>query len=161
METSTTNLAAAAETDLPPQTWAVLTAAVAEMASKLFPNSTVALRVMDDAAIRRLNCDFLGVDAATDVLSFPADNTYPADHAGDIALSWESAVRQAKVNNHTAEAEAVELLAHGLLHLAGLDHGTASARRRMEARTADLLDYVSQRGAGCEIISSEVDAFGR
>jgi probable rRNA maturation factor len=77
-----------------------------------------------DATVRRLNRDFRGKNKPTDVLSFPAPSAFAGQHAGDLAISLETAVRQAATYNHPLAAEIKILLLHGLLHLAGLDHET-------------------------------------
>ena len=77
-----------------------------------------------DKEIRRLNRQFRGENKPTDVLSFPAANllqsTKPAER--DIAISVETARRQAAVQGHALTCELKVLILHGLLHLAGHDH---------------------------------------
>jgi probable rRNA maturation factor len=80
----------------------------------------------DDATLRRLNRQFRSKDKATDVLSFPASAS-PAFRvekqlAGDLAISLETAARQAKRFGHRLGDEVRVLMLHGLLHLAGFDH---------------------------------------
>ncbi len=95
-----------------------------------------------DAELKRLNRTFRGKNKSTDVLSFPAD-AIPGlpeihQHAGDLAISLETAARQAASFGHPLETELRILLLHGLLHLAGLDHETDSgemASRESELRT--------------------------
>jgi probable rRNA maturation factor len=77
-----------------------------------------------DATLRRLNRDFRGKNKATDVLSFPAPPAFADQHAGDLAISLETAARQAATFDHPLAAEVKILLLHGLLHLAGFDHET-------------------------------------
>jgi probable rRNA maturation factor len=120
--------------------------AAQHMAASVFPHSHAALRVTDAAGIRALNREYRGVDAPTDVLSFPSGETSPAAFVGDIALSWEATTRQAEVHGHSAEAEACALVAHALLHLAGWDHHNDADQARMDARTRELC-----RGAGYEV----------
>jgi probable rRNA maturation factor len=85
---------------------------------------------MDDAAIAGLNRAFRRHDAPTDVLSFPAET---AGYAGDIAISLDTARRQARARRHSLDQEIRILLLHGLLHLAGYDHETDDgAMRRRE-----------------------------
>jgi probable rRNA maturation factor len=87
-----------------------------------------------DEAIRNLNRNFRRKDKATDVLSFPAAEGIEGV-AGDLAISLETAFRQAKEHRHTMEMETRVLLLHGLLHLAGYDHETDhGTMRRKEAR---------------------------
>lgn len=87
----------------------------------------VTVLLADDARLKTLNRTFRGKNKATDVLSFPAaqnDETTPADPriAGDLAISVETAARQAAEHGHALEDELRVLTLHGLLHLAGYDH---------------------------------------
>jgi probable rRNA maturation factor len=79
----------------------------------------------DDATLKRLNRTYRGKNKATDVLSFPAAyNEFAGDDqtAGDLAISLETAARQAATYGHSLRDEVRILLLHGLLHLHGLDH---------------------------------------
>lgn len=87
----------------------------------------------DDAEIARLNRDFRGKDAPTDVLSFPwqsdsetiaAAGGAMAGFLGDIVISVETAQSNAAAENHPVETEIYQLILHGALHLAGYDHAT-------------------------------------
>ena len=67
----------------------------------------------------------------------PAQASAAPIHAGDLALSLDTAARQARALGHTLEIEVRILLLHGLLHLAGYDHETdhgAMAAREEELR---------------------------
>jgi len=90
----------------------------------------------DDRTLRRLNREFRGKDKATDVLSFPAAAELAGGHAGDLAISLETAARQAKEHGHALRDEVRVLLLHGLLHLSGMDHETD--RGEMAASEAEL-----------------------
>ncbi len=69
-----------------------------------------------DAAIQDLNRQFRRKNKPTDVLSFPAESLGEEDaYAGDLAVSLDTAARQAEACGHS-------LLLDGLLHLAGFDH---------------------------------------
>ncbi|HUY81556.1 MAG TPA: rRNA maturation RNase YbeY [Acidobacteriaceae bacterium] len=84
---------------------------------------SVTVLLTDDAEIRRLNRDFLGRDKATDVLSFPAGEDHGRSRmAGDLAISVETAAREAALREHTLDTELRILMLHGVLHLAGYDH---------------------------------------
>lgn len=83
--------------------------------------STATIAFVSDKAIRQLNRQFRGVDKATDVLSFPADDEDKLN-LGDIAISVETAARQAKENGLKFDEEVAQLILHGLLHLSGYDH---------------------------------------
>jgi probable rRNA maturation factor len=89
-----------------------------------------------DAELKRLNKSFRGKNKSTDVLSFPTPPEIARHHAGDLAISLETATRQAAAYGHTLRDEVRILLLHGLLHLAGEDHETD--RGRMATREAAL-----------------------
>jgi probable rRNA maturation factor len=90
----------------------------------------------DDPTLRHLNKTFRGKNKTTDVLSFPAPSAFAAKHAGDLAISLETAARQAATHGHPLSDEIKILLLHGLLHLSGEDHETDSGE--MAAREATL-----------------------
>jgi probable rRNA maturation factor len=89
----------------------------------------------DDATLRRLNKTFRGKNKATDVLSFPAAEN-PDGHAGDLAISLDTAARQAAAFGHSLRDEVRILLLHGLLHLSGMDHEVDKGE--MAAREGEL-----------------------
>jgi probable rRNA maturation factor len=97
--------------------------------------ATLAVRITDDAELRRLNRDFSAHDTVTDVLSFQGEGP----HLGDLAISWPAVVRQAGLHGHTAETELALLCVHGLMHLLGWDHGSAAQRREMTRITLAAL----------------------
>ena len=90
----------------------------------------------DDPALRRLNRRFRGKNKPTDVISFPAPPEIAAQHAGDLAISVETAQRQAEEQGHSLRDEVRVLLLHGLLHLSGMDHETDKGE--MASREAEL-----------------------
>jgi len=103
----------------------------------------VQVLLADDATLKRLNRTFRGKNKATDVLSFPAGATTvffgePDGPmlAGDLAISLETAARQAAQYGHSLRDEVRVLLLHGVLHLAGFDHEADSGE--MAAREAQL-----------------------
>jgi probable rRNA maturation factor len=77
---------------------------------------------------------------------------------GDIVISIDTARAQARMAGRTLEAEATMLLAHGLLHLLGLDHRNTQELRRMQART-DLL--VAAALTGEKRVGNPTGATGR
>ncbi len=87
----------------------------------------VTVVLVDDATIHRRNLLDRGVDAPTDVLSYPTgepdDEGFPTvDHLGDIFISIDTATRQAAERGVGVEQEVLVLAAHGLTHLRGFDH---------------------------------------
>lgn len=97
----------------------------------------------DDEELHRLNRDFLGIDAPTDVLSFPASETDPetgAAYLGDIILSIPRADAQAQAAGHPLADEARLLVVHGVLHLLGHDHAEPEEKAKMWLAQAEIMD---------------------
>jgi probable rRNA maturation factor len=84
----------------------------------------VSVMLTGDEELRRLNREFRGKNRPTDVLSFPAPDPLKGHKplAGDLAVSVETAARQAAEFGHPLQTELEILLLHGLLHLGGYDH---------------------------------------
>jgi probable rRNA maturation factor len=100
------------------------------------------LVLADDEQLHRLNRDYLGVDAPTDVLSFPASETDPETgrrYLGDILLSIPRAEAQARAAGHSLADEAQLLVVHGVLHLLGHDHAEAGEKTKMWKAQAEIL----------------------
>lgn len=96
----------------------------------------------DDDFIAELNKTTRGKDKPTDVLSFPqyepkelkkalSDPTVQAIPLGDIVISVQTAIRQAKEHDVSLDDELRRLLVHGLLHLLGYDHERSSYQARL------------------------------
>ena len=103
----------------------------------------------DDARLQTLNRDYLGIDAPTDVLSFPASETDPetgARYLGDIIISIPRAEAQAKSAGHPLEAEVQLLVVHGVLHLLGHDHAEAEEKTKMWKAQAEVLERLGLSG---------------
>jgi len=99
--------------------------------------------------LQRLNRDYLGVDAPTDVLSFPASETDPETgrrYLGDILLSIPRAEAQARAAGHPLADEARLLVVHGVLHLLGHDHAEADEKARMWKAQGEILERLGVRG---------------
>src|SRR5665213_3757660 len=99
----------------------------------------VEVLLASDRTLRRLNRTFRGKDKATDVLSFPASREFAGEHGGDLAISLDTAQRQADAFGHSLRDEVRVLLVHGLLHLSGMDHevdGGEMAKREGALREA-------------------------
>ncbi|HEY0794770.1 MAG TPA: rRNA maturation RNase YbeY [Acidisarcina sp.] len=102
-------------------------------AQKAVPlRGVVSILLTSDEAVRDLNHRFRHKNKPTDVLSFPAvdlgdldpnlSKRRPQKIAGDMAISIETAARQAHSHGHDLALEIKILILHGLLHLSGLDH---------------------------------------
>jgi probable rRNA maturation factor len=106
-------------------------------------DADITIVLTDDRQLHELNRDFLGVDAPTDVLSFPASESDPetgAAYLGDILISIPRAAEQAEASGHPLEAEVQLLVVHGVLHLLGHDHAEAEEKARMWQEQAKVLE---------------------
>jgi probable rRNA maturation factor len=107
------------------------------------PDADLTLVLTGDSRIQAFNRDFLGKDAPTDVLSFPADEPDPETgrrYLGDVIVSLPRATEQAGERGHSVEAEVQLLVVHGVLHLLGHDHAEAGEKARMWAAQAEVLE---------------------
>ena len=101
------------------EAWSTFAVRVLDAIGKSDSSATIAF--VSDKRIRELNRQFRGVNKATDVLSFPAEEKL---NLGDVAVSVDTAAVQAKENGLTFDGEIAQLILHGLLHLCGYDHET-------------------------------------
>ena len=114
-----------------------------------FPfDAEVNVTFVDDKEIHRLNLVNRSVDRPTDVLSFPLaeDGEYDTDPEtdlvmlGDVVISMETAVRQAKEYGHSLTREIAFLTVHSCLHLLGYDHMNEDDEKDMFSRQEKALD---------------------
>ena len=105
-------------------------------------DSDLSIVLTDNEHLQELNLNYLGIDAPTDVLSFPASETDPetgARYIGDILISIPRAQNQAEAAGHPLEAEVQLLVVHGTLHLLGHDHAAAEEKSAMWKAQAEIL----------------------
>lgn len=103
--------------------------------AKNFKDRTLAVLLTDDAAMRRLNAQWRGIDKPTNVLSFPPApdaSRQPVKSLGDIAIAGETAAREAEEEGKPIADHVSHLAVHGFLHLLGYDHDTDAAAETME-----------------------------
>ena len=112
----------------------------------------ISVTLTDDEGIHELNARFRGVDAPTDVLSFPLfdfegeTDEPPIDELGenmlgDIVLNLDRARAQAEEFGHSFEREAAFLTVHSMLHLLGYDHETGEEDEAdMRARQSAIME---------------------
>ena len=105
----------------------------------------VTIAFVDDDSMTELNKRFRGRKKTTDVLTFPADDSYNEPSAsgrplGDIVISVDQARRQAADEKHSLATEIRYLVVHGVLHALGYDHETDSGE--MNALEVQLRELV-------------------
>jgi probable rRNA maturation factor len=104
--------------------------------------------IVDDAAIREINRDYLDRDRPTNVIAFAMQEGEGAgvqpDVLGDVVISAETAARDAAEAGTSFVSELYFLLLHGILHLLGYDHerGSASDAERMERRESEIFALI-------------------
>ncbi len=106
-------------------------------------NKDLTIYLTNDDEISVLNKTWMGKDGATDVLSFPSEETDPDsgnEYLGDIVISIERTVEQSVVNGNTNLEECTLLAIHGLLHLLGFDHYTEEEKKEMWFHQSAILD---------------------
>jgi probable rRNA maturation factor len=109
-------------------------AATAALQHEGISSAALSLLITDSETVRRLNARYRGIDAPTDVLSFPLE---PVAHVplGELVISVEYAANRASEYENSLDNEIALLFIHGLLHLLGYDHETdrGEMRKREEA----------------------------
>lgn len=127
-------------------------ATLARLPKTLPTRCAITLLLTSDAAIRRLNRDFLGVDKPTNVLAFPqfaprqmarVKTSNRPVYAGDIAISYQYSVAEAKKDRKITVNHITHLLIHGILHLFGYDHISDAKAGRMEGLEKKIMADLS------------------
>jgi len=106
--------------------------------NKLVSTKDLELILCDNLEIRELNKEHRGIDAPTDVLSFPLEE-FPHAPLGTIIISIDYAKEISSKLGHSVEEEIALLFIHGLLHLSGMDH--ESDNGQMRQREIDLIEH--------------------
>ena len=121
---------------------------------QLKDNTEMSVTITTNPAIKKLNKQYRGVDRATDVLSFAAEESgdetpivmdpelaaeLPAN-LGDLFVSIDKVAEQAKFLGHSTDQELGFLVVHGFLHLNGYDHEQPADEQRMFALQRAILD---------------------
>lgn len=106
---------------------------------------TFELKLVDDGEIARLNSVFMGCIGPTNVLSFPAGGSEEqegdSNSLGSLALSVDALSREVDLYGQAPIGHLARLLAHGILHLAGYDHGDEMYDLTDAAVDRVLLEY--------------------
>lgn len=117
----------------------------------LFGETEVSVTFMFDRDLQKLNNEYRGIDAPTDVISFALEEMSEGEIAiiaeqgmptvlGDIIISVDTARRQAEEYGHDLNREIGFLALHGFLHLLGYDHLNQSDETKMFTRQKEILE---------------------
>jgi probable rRNA maturation factor len=111
----------------------------------------LSVTLVSDEEIWRIDKEYRGVDRPTDVISFAYDDEKSEtgsaiDDLGEIVISLDTAIRQAKEFKHPTEREIAFLFIHGFLHLLGYDHMKSEKdAEEMFALQNEILDSFAYR----------------
>lgn len=105
---------------------------------------TVSILFASDETVRVLNRDYRQKDRPTNVLSFPSDPVPGLPEAfqplGDLALAYQTCLREADEKAVPPETHVSHLIVHGLLHLLGYDHISEEEAEIMEDLERRILE---------------------
>ncbi len=121
----------------------------------------ISVLLTSDNGIQEINREQRGIDAPTDVLSFPMFDLSPGERPdpdtdadpesgcvplGDMAISMERVAAQAKEYGHSNRRELSYLVVHSVLHLLGYDHmDEGPQKEQMRAREEEILSKLGQK----------------
>ena len=101
--------------------------------------------IIDNDSIHKINKKYRNIDRETDVITFALEDNKQIDTKdvrvlGDIYISYDRVVSQAKEYNHSTRREICFLAVHGLLHLLGYDHMNKEDEEVMFGLQKELLN---------------------
>lgn len=119
-------------------------------------DAEISVTLTDNKEIRNINSEHREIDKETDVLSFPlydfeTPSVFSEDQVlidgdvrvlGDIVISVEKIIEQAKEYGHSAEREMSYMTVHSMLHLLGYDHMTDEDKKLMRSREDAVMEYI-------------------
>lgn len=125
-----------------------------------FENWELSISFVESEEIRRLNQEFRSIDKSTDVLSFPQqewDEPVTLEHPfkqpktktpipfmlGDLVISLDDALANARDIGHELDRETGFLLVHGILHLCGHDHIDPEEEELMTSQQRQLMEKMT------------------
>ncbi len=104
---------------------------------------SLCVRVVDAEEGRMLNARYRGIDAPTNVLSFPSDTALPGQqHLGDVVVCASVVEKQARQQQKALADHYAHMVVHGVLHLRGFDHETDAQAQAMERLESAILGEV-------------------
>jgi probable rRNA maturation factor len=133
---------------LRPPPWGPAEAAATKLlAAADRPRAEVSVLLVNDVRIQQLNREWRQQDKATDVLSWPQEETGERyvgggdrpDVLGDVVISLDTAARQARGRGWSLADETALLLVHGVLHLLGYEDESETGAETMQQIERRLL----------------------
>ncbi len=101
--------------------------------------------MVDNESIHKINKEYRNIDRPTDVITFALEDNKLIDIPngrvlGDVYISYDKVISQAKEYGHSKEREICFLGVHGLLHLLGYDHMNKEEEKEMFNLQKELLN---------------------
>ena len=131
----------------------IFNATINELKYVLNKKNTIELSITltNDKNIRKINCEYRGIDKPTNVLSFPLfENEFLKEYnkskyisLGDIILSIETVIAEANEQNKTFIEHLIHLVVHSILHLFGYDHINDDEANIMEGLEIKILEKLN------------------
>lgn len=127
-------------------------------------SAEISVTFVNDEQIHELNKQYRNIDRSTDVLSFPLgidgvydiNNDTGAQMLGDIVISMQHAVDQAKLYGHSLQRELGFLTVHSMLHLLGYDHESGGLELvRMREKEETVLTQLGLKRNGSYYMDDE------
>ena len=100
-------------------------------------NAEISITLTDDKSIKKINKKYRNINKPTNVLSFELGDDVLL---GDIFISLDTVVREAKTENISVHDHAAHMVVHGVLHLMGYDHIKNSDAELMEKMETIVLN---------------------
>lgn len=106
-------------------------------------NVEVSVSFVTNDEIRKINLNFRGIDNETDVLSFPMDFEFKEQGMpnilGDVIISTQKAIEQAREFEHSVNREILYLVCHSIFHLLGYDHIDENDKKIMRSKEKEAM----------------------
>ena len=129
-------------------------ARVALEAEGLPVSTELAITLVDEERMARLNTEYMGRHHPTDVLSFPIEDFESGDlgetDGGPPLLLGDVVICPSVVHANSERAgvafgdEMALMVVHGILHLLGRDHVVDAEAERMEQREREILGMIGR-----------------
>jgi len=100
---------------------------------------SLGISFFSDGRIKKLNQKYLKTNTPTDVIVFP----YSKDNA-DIAISLDTAKRNARIYKSSLQKEILLYIIHGILHLNGYNDTTPKEKKRMFAKQEEIFNKITR-----------------
>lgn len=107
------------------------------------PQGTLSIAIFDDPEIAKIHGDFLNKPSPTDVITFEGE--HDGEDAGEVCVGAETALRECLKYGFSPDRELTLYVAHGYLHLAGIDDVAPQDALKMRAAEKEALNVLDKK----------------